>query len=261
MTDRQTHWQQLNAYVDGELDPQAKAEMAAAIAQDRSLADAAATLTRLKAVTNMAFADAPAVPIRPARSLRMLRGTAALAAATGVAAMLAVIWLAHVPASPPDVDAAIGRHAAWAAADLSAAREPPAAPMLVGLAGLRRPVEIPDLRDAGLQIARITTLDDTHGPAGLHIAYLGSRGCRVSLMVAAAEPGQGPLRHQHGTTAVFRWVAEDLTYSLISSGMPEERFALIAAAAEEAVRRHAPAPASVRQALRRDRAASPPCIA
>ncbi|MCH6588383.1 MAG: zf-HC2 domain-containing protein, partial [Proteobacteria bacterium] len=49
MTTRQPDWQTLSAYVDGELSAAEAAEVARALADDRTLAGRVASLTRLKA--------------------------------------------------------------------------------------------------------------------------------------------------------------------------------------------------------------------
>ncbi len=252
-------WQRLNAYVDGELDPEARAEIAAEIARDRELAAAAATLTQLKAATGQAFADAPAVTIAAPRRGGMRRAAAILAMTAAAGAAVAAVLLTAAPSLPPHLDLAISRHAAWVASEAPARGEPVAAPLLVGLARLDRPVELPDLRDSGLQLVRIAALDESGGATGLHVSYLGSRGCRVSLIVVKAGPDHAPLRREIGGTEVARWTAEDLAYTLLASGMPKERFALIATSAEEAVRQRRPVPGPVREALRRERDASTPC--
>lgn len=251
-------WQKLNAYVDGELDAQEKAEIAAEIARDRGLAAAAATLTQLKAATGQAFADAPAIAVSAAPAGMMRRAAALIATAAAVGAAAAAIWLMAAPSVPPSLDLAVSRHAAWVAGE-TLPTEPMAAPLLVGLARLDRPVELPDLRDAGLEIVRIAALDDPSGPAGLHVAYLGSRGCRVSLIVAKADPEGAPLHVQIGGMEIVRWTADELAYTLLASGMPRERFALIASSAEQAVRQHRPPAEPVRKALRRERDGSAPC--
>lgn len=251
-------WEKLNAFVDGELDAQGKAEIAAEIARDRDFAAAAATLARLKAATGEAFADAPAVAIDTAPPGMMRRTATVIATTAAAGAAAAAIWLTAVPAVPPSLDLAVSRHAGWVAGE-TAPSEPLAAPLLVGLARLDRPVELPDLRDSGLQIVRIAALDDAGDPAGLHIAYLGSRGCRVSLVVAKAGPEIAPLRTRIGGMDIARWTADELAYTLLASGMPRERFALIASSAEQAVRQHRPPPEPIREALRRERDGSAPC--
>jgi anti-sigma factor RsiW len=259
MTAHPDLWQRLNAYVDGELDPQARAEIAAEIARDRQLAAAAATLARLKAATGEAFGDAPEIGVGAPAPRPPRRAVTALAATAAAVVAFAAVWLGSGPNVPATLDLAVARHAAWVAGEAPASVEPLAAPLLVGLAQLGRPAELPDLRDSGLQIARISALDTDRGPAGLHVAYLGSRGCRISLFVVKAEPEHVPLRLQVGGLEVARWTVDDLAYTLLASGMPEARFALIAASAEDAVRRHRPIPEPMREALRRDRDASPPC--
>ena len=260
MNSSQDRWDRLNAYVDGELDPQARAAVAAEIARDRELAAAAATLTHLKAATGDAFADAPEIRVRAGAPPRMRRPVTIAAMAAGVCAAVAIAWFAAAPSTPEGLDVAVSRHASWVAGDGAGPVDSRAAPLLVGLARLDRPVELPDLRDAGLQIVRIAVIDETAAAPGLHVAYLGSRGCRVSLIVTKADSRQEPVRLQRGDTAINRWAADGLAYTLMSSGMPPERFALIAAAVQDAVRRHAPVPEPVREALRRDREGTQPCI-
>lgn len=257
MSSESERWQKLNAYVDGELDPAEAAELAAQVASDRRVASTVATLTRLKAATAAAALDGAPPALIAARAPRRWRwAVAATVAALVVAGALRTL----TDTGRPDARV-VERHLAWADQDAS---EPvdsaTAARVLVGLGRLGVTAEIPDLTDAGLHLARIAVLDPAGGAAGLHIGYVGTRGCRVSLIIERSADDRAPVMSQPVGAAIARWVVDGAAYTLVASGMHPPRFATIAASAEAATRSRAQAPAEIREALRGQRDASPPCV-
>ena len=257
MTFDEKHWQRVNAYVDGELDPASAADIAAAVARDRALADAVATLTQLKAAT-AASVEAPAISIRePRRPWHRLALAASLALAIGLAAAIAL----HAGRDDSSSFArAVERHTAWAASERTEAGTELPGPTLAGLARLGFAAEIPDLADAGLTLAQVTVVDERDGAAGFQIRYVGTRGCRVSLLVERARSGTAAARQNVGSVRAVSWLVQDLQYTLLASGMYEQRFETIAATAEASTRRERPTVDRLRQALREQREQSPPCL-
>lgn len=252
-------WQKLNAYVDGELAPADAAEVAARVADDRRMASVVATLTRLKAVTAAAAlegASMAVVPMRPPGRRRWAMAAAAALVVAGAAGAL-------VGLDRPDarVAALVERHLAWASQDeRTFVDSATAAHILVAMGRLGITAEIPDLTDAGLQVARISVLDPSGAAAGLHVGYVGNRGCRVSLVIEPAAADRLPAAAQSSSAEYASWVVKDVAYSLIAVGMHPPRFAMIAARAEAATRDRAPLAEPMREALRDQRDASPPCV-
>src|SRR5687767_1636581 len=122
-------WTDLNAYVDGELGPDAAAEIAACVAADPFVAAQVSTLARLKAATAAALNPPPAeVPeIRLGRGVRE-SGRRRHGVRAAAAAVLLVIafglgqWLWPRPDAVPDpiqawLQQATERHAQWLAAE------------------------------------------------------------------------------------------------------------------------------------------------
>ena len=258
MTLDEKRWQQVNAYVDGELDPAAAADVAAGVARDRTLADAVAAVTRLKAVTT-GMIERPPLVLDP---LRRPWRRAALAASVVMGIGLAAALVLHGGPSDPagSLTRAMERHVGWAALESSEPGLELLGVTLAGLAQLGFAAEIPDLSDAGLVLAQVSVVDTDKGAAGFQVRYLGTRGCRVSLLVERATGEEAARRLDVGSVRAASWVVRGLRYTLLASGMYDQRFAAITATAEAASRRDRPSVDQLRQALRDQREQSPPCL-
>lgn len=224
----------LNAFVDGELLPVERAEIAARIASDRNFARAHAALARLKACV-MEQADgsgAVAVRIPRRRPWGLVLGMGAAAALLLMAGGFLAIdtWRQH-----------------------DATAELPATERLVRRAALPAVPVIPDLNAGGLKLIGVDVRSAAPAPA-LVATYVGPRGCRLELRIhdAAADRGSA-----EGTSR-RHWTVGSLSYELVAFGMPDIRFAIIAGAAERQTRLNAD-PAGELQ-LRQARIVAPPCL-
>ncbi|MBI1204593.1 MAG: hypothetical protein GC182_18985 [Rhodopseudomonas sp.] len=199
----------LNALVDGELTPDARAALAARLAVERDLARAYATLAQLKATTaELATTSIPAFVMPPPR--RKIWPQLGWAAA-GLAAVL-VLGLS------------VG---AELRADRQPAVTPAEGPTAITLASLPAGTSIPRLDAAGLTLIGLAIEPDK---VPLFTAtYRGPHGCRLDLRAwpqnAVAPAISGTDRH--------RWTTGGLIYELVAHGMPKSRFSVIAAAAEQ----------------------------
>ncbi len=226
---------QINALVDGELSPSERAQIAARMAADRNLARSHATLARLKACITeiseseeaMTTAGAVAAPRR--RFAMRITATAALALVTAGIGFL--VFEATRPAAIREQGELAITRAAFPV----------------------RPA-IPDFASAGLTLQAVELRRPAGGPV-LVATYAGPRGCRLELRVhggdAAADNPQGSRRHG--------WRVNGLSYELSAFGMPEARFAIIAAAAERQTLINTD-PDAVERQLRQARLAAPPCV-
>jgi hypothetical protein len=225
----------VNALVDGELMPRERAAAAARLAGDREFARAYATLTRLKAAVIEVAEDAGAIqvnlPLGQERRMAALAGAGvALAAAIAVAVGVAINWR-----GPEE-------------------RLVEMQSQTVTLASFNQTAVLPDLAPAGLKLAG--TLIQPSGRGQVLIAtYLGPRGCRLELRV---QPAVGAVVATGGTDR-RSWQVGDLVYQLIAYGMPAERFAAVAEAAERATR--GGSPGGVDRQLREARVFALPCLA
>jgi anti-sigma factor RsiW len=225
--------ERLNALIDGELPPAEHAALADRIAAGRDLAQAHATLARLKACIVESAEETPVtgimLPQAPPR--RRVFGIAGTALAAAAALLLAVfVWM---PGQ-------------------QSARTPLAeiAPM-VTLAALPQAPVIPDLASAGLKLVG-GEVERAGEVAVLVAAYRGPRGCRLELRV---RPVAADVPPTVGTSRKV-WTAGDLAYELVAFGMPAVRFAAVAAAAQAATGGNRP---DVETRLREARLQAPPC--
>lgn len=248
----------ISAYVDGELSSAARAEVLARAARDGQFARELATMTRLKASLEGAV-PVPEIAVPHYRERRI--------GAWGIAAALAMMiaggtgWVFFgsdwVRTAPERIEWAVVVHRGWAAADAEAS----------GRAEVKVPASlavvphVPDLSANGLALAHAAVTDTPAGGRALILGYLGSRGCRVTLLAAdaAAGPPQPPGRGATDLRA-RSWRSGNVAYLILAEGMSPDRFALIADSIERATRKRAPLGPETRMALRRNRAASPPCL-
>ncbi len=277
MTFQTPSWETLNAYVDGELPVGKAAEVARALARDRSLADQVACLTQLKAavqetVRNLEDTIDTVVPGRLRRNWRpvALAASLLLAAAVGLAA----IFIPRQGERPEAwVIQAHALHDAWVVA-------PEVTPLGIGGVVLVEQAQaqaggtrflrayLPDLTSAKLTLTRVetVTLPQGGGLAGgvaLHAGYRGTRGCKVSLLIL---PGGETLpraltRRDDAALRAFAWRAGSLGYLLVAEGMDEARLQLIAATVYRTTLENSPFDAETRTALRESRDRSAPCLA
>ncbi len=265
MTNNYADWEELNAYVDGELDTHDSARVARSVATDPALAEQVAILTRLKAAAadSLEPVDLPAV--KPTRRLRWYG-----AAAAAVVLMVAAGVGTYVATSPSQEDAgllqrAAAAHRTWIERDeAEGVREVGAGVLLASLHRLGSEAHVPDLSASRLTISMVTTVPPSgaDGPA-LHIGYTGTRGCHISLWISPAGGTLGPrlVERRAGPVRSFVWRAGSLAYVLINSGMDEGRFSLIATTVHRATLERLPLDAEMRMALRESREASLPCSA
>jgi anti-sigma factor RsiW len=224
----------LNALVDGELGPAERAALAARLASERDLANAHATLARLKATVGE-FADAEPAASPAIRTRQFGASAKAMSAVLGTLAILALLIPVFTGGSDRD-PAAESAHTTITLALL------PASPV------------IPDLGNAGLRLAGLAMKPPSERPEVV-ATYHGPRGCRLELRV---RPTDRTITPTSGTDRRV-WTVGDLAYELVSFGMPAERFAVISAAAERATRRgEAPGDGKM---LREASARSRPCLA
>lgn len=238
-------WTDLNAYVDGELAPDAAADIAAAVAADGTLAAQVAVLARLKVATGEALAvdpsEMPSVRLarpacRPAssgvRHWRSIAAGIALAGALGTAGWL----LAPGPdATATWITAVEARHRSWLAAD---PRPVPIDGRAVTLADVPgRAGRIPDLGFANLSVAHLVVETSGRQP-GLYIGYVGANGCRLGLWIGPApdELAARLAERRDGDLHGFTWRIGETGYAVMAHGMDPQRLAAIAAHLERTLR-------------------------
>jgi hypothetical protein len=226
--------ERLNAFVDGELSADARAQVAARIAADPDFARTHATLTRLRAgLSDYAVSVPPASLKLPPPRRSGLWPALALSAATITLLVVAALGIASRQDSSVHV----------------AATQLPVLPAAFGA----RPI-FPDLAAAGLTLVRVDASQQwplEHFTA----VYTGPRGCRLELHVRAdgiAAPAIPFATHHRA------WQVGPLIYELFAFGMPAKRFGVIADGAEQQIRALSPKD-SGDFLLREARVNAPPC--
>ena len=188
---REPGWEALNAYVDGELPVHASARIARAVASDLETANRVAALTQLKAAVGDALAGAPEIalppPARPRRRRRLLAAAATVAVMLSAAAASLLGVLAPTGERAAWLARGAAVHRDWDGTAAAAAASARAGVYLEAVARLGPAAFVPDLRAARLRVARIAYLAPAaEGAGGLHVGYVGTRGCRISLWITAA---------------------------------------------------------------------------
>lgn len=259
MSSDEISWQELNAYVDGELSAERASAVAEAIAHDADLARQAALLSRLKA----AIAASPELPetlhrLPPGRRRRV---GGPLAAALALLLLIAgALWL---PAGRDQVEPGSPLAAAVALHRELAEAWPPERPLPAAAAPLF-PGFPPDLSAARLAAGPVRQIEGHGLGFGSAVQYLGSRGCRVTL-IALEEPDADLAETLQKTAGdgleVFRWRVGAIGYLLLAEGMDPARLATIAETVHQASRRLQPLDDSARMRLADSRRRSAPCRA
>lgn len=258
-------WEELNAYVDGELAAEDAARVALAVADSPELAEDVARLAQIKAIVGT---DDSAIPefVLPAGKRR--HWSLAIAATVVVivgASVLAFLALTGPLADDSAVQLTRARimHQDWAVRTAGAkVDDVPASAYLTAGREFGFRVHVPDLSAARLRVVRVAPMAAKGDlPAALHVGYAGTRGCRVSLWISPATKAmrEAPTLRRDGIRDAYLWRVEGLGYTILASGMDRGRLAVIVQAAYTATRTFRPPQAEMRTALRRSRDTSAPC--
>lgn len=254
-------WQEINAYVDGELDADSAARIAESAASDPRLAARIAELTRLKA------ANFAALDVGPIGDLPSLKGRSrsrsvrpAAWAATVLLVLAAGIGAAiHLTAAdaPGDLRSiAMAKHAAWLEREAEGSSSDAAGIAVAGSVPLEG---VPDLSGLRLWVSDVTV--SAEEAAGLFVGYSGARGCRLGLWIGAASGNvpETPVE-EAGDVRMAVWRVGETAYALVAEGMAPDRFDLAVDLVEEFSRRSDGVAHDDTVIARNDRGASAPCI-
>jgi anti-sigma factor RsiW len=260
VTDRELlSWTTLNAYVDGELEPDHAARVAAALVRDRQAAAKVATLTRLRAAVRATAPAESAPPFVLPRARRRVAHLMPWAAALFVALFLGAVMLGSDrlrPGSSP-LAAAIAAQQLW----LSQSVPDAAARLGVELAGAEAS-SLPDLSLASLRLVHLSLDPAGRRGGGMLAGYLGPNGCRVGLWIAPADttlPTEPAMRDRDGL-AIRAWRGEHASYALLGRGIDAARLDGIAALVARIMRDDPGVPHGQVAALAEARSVRPACI-
>ena len=260
--DIEMSWDLLNAYVDGELDRVMSAKVAAAVAQDATLAARVATLSKLKASVHrreLTASQFPPLPIGLKR--RRFASWRIYAVAASLVIVLAVGLLIHLhPASnvvQTWLDDALAAQQHWLA---SASRNNPDDRTIVTIdaATAARPL---DLSDAQLKLVYVAQAPSSIGGETTFLGYRGPHGCMVGFWIGSPQAGLGsaPKSLDAGDFRVRAWRDQVAGYALIAKGMDPVRIDHLAEAVARLVDPGQVVDDGIRTALRDVTRTGAPC--
>jgi anti-sigma factor RsiW len=232
----------LNAYVDGALSSEEASRIAQSAAASPEIANRIAMLHHLKAsiagiaedvvVSDLGLPPSAAPPLRRAR--RRVTGMAVLAAVSVAALFTATpVWFGTM------TDARIGTTVDHRISGFTAVHDAWTASSESTDGGARVNDWLGDvMRETGLSLVRELALRIDDGRTAMHFAFLGPKGCRLSLFEAAAskEKSAGLDISITGGLLSARWTDTERDYTLVTRNMDHMRFAVIANAVYDATR-------------------------
>lgn len=260
--DRKQDLERISAFVDGELDPSARAEVIRQAAGDAEFARELIAHEQLKA-TLVDSVEVPDIELPAApRIRRFAPAIISIAASLVLLVAAATAWMVYDGrdggAGDIALDRAIEAHRSW-----TANKGQKGAADLVKPASGTINAYVPDLSTNGLSIGHVSERPGPSGEKLLVVGYVGTRGCRVTLLARTAPPEARtqPVYMEIGPVRAFSWRAGRLAYRMLAEGMAVPRFRLIADSVRRASLIHLPLDADTRMAMARSRAESPPCAA
>lgn len=214
----------LNAYVDGELSPDACALLEARIVSDAGLAQQVETLRYMK--RQVAAIGSGFVVVQSPPGSILPRASAVAAAAAVLCLVFLGGWLGALMfdggAKSPSGDAivqALALHDDWSAKVLDVAA--PAIDI--------RSFEAPELGAAGLSLVSLRSDAMLGGQPVVQAGYAGQHGCRLSLFRMASSNAGQPLRVVNdGDVRSATWADNSFRYAMVARKLDEARFAALA---------------------------------
>ncbi len=245
MSISQQNIETINAYVDGELGPQEAARVAEEIAADPQLAAMVAKLHAMKSAVSVAFNTQEVIAVAQYKPFFARSSVRAVAACLLVAVIGGGIWYSLTPDPANEViAAAVLQHDNWVAE-----YQEPSSPLIKASA-----LVTPDLTPAGLTLAGVQKNIKLGLTNAQRYAYVGKRGCKLSLFVSSggnAFEGLGNLTKPDAL--VVKWAVANRSFLLVSRKMNPQRFKTIAKALEAATAREVALDEPMRYALMQSR--------
>lgn len=245
---------ELSAFVDGELDGARTAAVAQAVARDPKIARQVEDLAALKDRVGALYPAAPAIALdlqaherRP--KIRIAAAVAAGFAAAVIAGLAVMFGLNTSDARHPTaIDAALALHRSHTATGK-------AQPI-----GGHLNIPVPDLSASRLTVARIAMVEMTSGRVA-EIDYRGTRGCRISLFVFPSTLDSAALAKAATLPTAAAWNERGRGYLVAATEVGPRRLETIIAAIRFQIRERRPLSDSLRRQLAVARANSAPCHA
>jgi hypothetical protein len=232
----------LNAYVDGALSSEEASRIAQRAAASPEIANRIAMLHHLKAGIAGIAEDAvvsdrglPSTVVPPLRRIhRGVTGLAVISVLSAAALFTATpVWFGTV------TDARIGTTVDHRISEFTAVHDAWIASSEATDGGARVNDWLGDLmRETGLSLVRELALPIDEGRIATHFAFLGPKGCRLSLFETAASKERSLGLDISITAGLLsaKWTDAERDYTLVTRNMDRIRFAVIASAVYDATR-------------------------
>lgn len=233
MNETEMSWNILNAYVDGELDRSMSAKVAAAVAEDATLAARIATLSKLKA--SATGPEAPASQIPPLTNgfkQHRLASWRVYGIAAGLALTLAMGLLTSTyfgsRTGPAWLDAALTAQRHWI--ESASLQDVGNVPIIT--IGVTKAARALDLSDAELKLVYVAAARPLAGSEPMFLGYRGPHGCMVGLWISFPQDGVGmvPQEFDADKIRIRAWRDQGTGYALMSKGMDPVRIDRLAEA-------------------------------
>ena len=256
---RQQEFEQLNAFIDGELGVEDRAAVTARVARDPAYARELAALNQLK-VAMVESVPTPyiSVPREPVRRRRF--AAMAIAASLLLAVAAGITWTVKDGSQPQMdgfvLDRAVALHRSWLPQKPGQTVESAAHQV----SAMLHPY-VPALSANGLNLAYAGAGKAAGAKDTLLVGYIGSRGCRLTLLVNGVdgERTEPPRNIETENVLAAIWQAGELRYTLLAEGMAKPRFRLISETVRRSSLERLPFDNEARTALAQSRASNPPC--
>lgn len=261
MSERLISFETLNAYMDGELDTAAAAEVARALAESPALARELAALSRLRSAVAESIEVPPlSVPAPPPTTSHGIAVAAGIALVVFIAGSILMTRFTHDPGI--DWLARVWQiHHGWSVNAVSSQGR--STVQLAQRIEAMPQAYVPDLSASRLSLVHAAVVPFTANRQALLAGYRGSRGCKISLLIFPSPDALGdalsPFRDGHNEA--YGWRVGGLAYVILSDGMDSARFRLLAESVRNTSKQHLPFDTQTRLALRKSRDQSAPCIA
>ncbi len=260
-------WEIVNGYVDGELAPREAAEVAKAVATDPEIAEYVSMLSSLKAAVAYST-DGVARNIDLSPTTKKSKKFGWLPWAAGIATLLILGALMSALVVKPNllypasgVQLAEMIHTEWLKSEYERPTSKDRALLKATLEGLYLDAYVPDLTKVNLSFSGIRRVT-AQGVEGVHIGYVGPRGCMVSLVVFKnhIRLSEKISYFRAGGRPVYGWRVGTTGFYLLAHKMDPYRVDSIAEVVHELTRARLPLDPQSVIALNDARASSEPCV-
>ncbi len=263
MTKYRPSWETLNAFVDGELSTSEESRIKQAIEHDSDVAKDVAELRQAKLAVSSTYNSLTMNTItlsKPSSSPRRSSIFFYISAMAACLLMGVLLWQQagnkHLPIF---VKEAYATHLNWL--NMPKSNLPINTYDVVKTGSISNGMFIPDLSDISLQLEHFESVM-INEQAGIHLGYLGSKGCVVSLVSWPAEQTLSShiLTVGEGDKQSYFWQVGEWHYIMFASRMPLARRALTAHVLYDLTLKQRLPSVLDQQQLLASRAANPPCL-